>query len=229
MSMTHLADTAPRIEMITFDCYGTLLDWRRGIGTVLQNHVERAGRSWSTTIFDDYVRNEARIEAGPYKPYRDILTAAEQATMAALDIDVTTPCLATSVADWPPFPDTVAGLRRLQQRYRLGVLSNIDRDLFEASFGRLGIDLDLLVTADEVRSYKPETPHFDAMLERSGLPREAVLHAAQSRFHDIAACNRLDIACVWINRYDEPDMGPAQPLATLPDIASLADALMGRA
>jgi 2-haloacid dehalogenase len=134
------------------------------------------------------------------------------------------------VADWPAFPDSAAALKRLQSRYRLGVLTNCDDDLFAASAARLGIDFDWVVTAQQVGSYKPAQATFDALFARVELPRERILHVAQSLFHDHVPAKRLGLATVWIDRrHGRAGAGAtppaeASPDAIYPDMASFTAA-----
>ncbi|HET8786503.1 MAG TPA: HAD-IA family hydrolase, partial [Candidatus Limnocylindrales bacterium] len=135
-----------------------------------------------------------------------------------------------SVADWPAFPDSAAALQRLKTRFRLGVLTNCDDDLFAASNRRLAVDFDWVITAQQVGSYKPDERNFAVMLDRLGLPQDRVVHVAQSLFHDHAPAKRLGFTTVWIDRrHDRPGSGAtppadAQPDATFPDMESFAAA-----
>ncbi len=135
-----------------------------------------------------------------------------------------------SVADWPAFADSVAALQRLKTRFRLGVLTNCDDDLFAASNRRLAVDFDWIVTAQQVGSYKPAEANFQALFERVGVPPDRILHVAQSLFHDHEPAKRLGLTTVWIDRRgDRPGSGAtppaaATPDATFPDMASFASA-----
>lgn len=215
------------LELITFDCYGTLIDWESGIREALQEQLQQSGREWQDRYFDLYVEIEAKEECGSYRPYREILTAVELEVLSRAGLDsVSKPRLAASLAQWEPFEDTVGALHQLKDKYKLGVLSNIDRDLFRKTNKRLQVDFDVVVTAQDVESYKPGPAHFEEMLSVTGLSKKQVLHAAQSLYHDIAPCNDLDIPCVWINRPGDKLKGSAKPLAEFPSMASLADALL---
>ncbi len=133
--------------------------------------------------------------------------------------------------DWPAFPDLAAALARLQERFRLGVITNCDDDLFAASNGRLGVTFDWVITAQQAGSYKPNEANFQVAFERLGLPRDRILHVAQSLFHDHVPAKRLGLSSVWIDRrHDRPGSGAtpvvdgAAPDATFPDMASFAAA-----
>jgi 2-haloacid dehalogenase len=141
--------------------------------------------------------------------------------------------LPDSLRNWLPFPDTVAALRALQGRFRLGVISNIDDDLFAMTARHLEVPLDLLVTAQQAGSYKPSTNNFKLALGRMGLPAEKVLHCAESLYHDVAPARSLGLATVWVNRH----AGKTRPSATrkadirpdleVPDLKTLAALALG--
>ena len=216
----------------SFDCYGTLIDWERGILTALRGLLRRQGVPCDDErLLTLYAAFEAEAEAGPYMPYREVLrrvmvrmAAAFSFPLEAADED----CLAASLADWPAFPDTVAALRRLETRYRLAIVSNVDDDLFAGTRPRLGVDFDVVTTAQQVRSYKPATAHFTTALARLGLPPAEVLHVAQSLFHDIPPAKSLGMTTVWVNRRaGRPGFGAtppanARPDLEVPDLRSLA-------
>jgi 2-haloacid dehalogenase len=194
-----------RFEALTFDCYGTLIDWETGI---LRAMRELAGDSATDlpdddTILELFGRLEAEAETGAFRPYREVLQ--DVAAGFGLELGLTmdgerASAFARSVPDWPPFTDSAPALEALAGRFRLAIVSNVDDDLFAGSAERLGVPFDEVVTAQQVRSYKPATPHFDEVLKRLGTPRERVLHVAQSLYHDVAPAKTLGFACVWVNR-----------------------------
>lgn len=196
-----------RFGALTFDCYGTLIDWETGILQALKPLFARHGVTLSDdALLELYARHEAALEAEEYQSYRDILRQTAHA-MAAEEGFSLAPgeeeILPASLANWPAFPDTVPALDALAPHYRLAVLSNIDDALFYESAERhLGgfRRFDVVVTAQQVRSYKPAPPHFTEGLERLGLPSEGVLHVAQSRYHDIAPAHAFGLTTVWVNR-----------------------------
>ena len=226
-----------RFEAVTFDCYGTLIDWERGIADGLRPLLEAAGVTASTEeVLERYAGFEAAIEAGPYRRYRDILAESARRVVATYDAtadEAAVTAFAGSVGDWPAFPDSAAALARLHARFRLGVITNCDEDLFAGSAARLGTAFDWVVTAESVGSYKPSPRNFEVALERIGLPRERLLHVAQSLFHDHVPAKRLGLSTVWIDRrHGRPGFGatpPAEaaPDATFPDMASFATAATG--
>ncbi|MCB9850415.1 MAG: haloacid dehalogenase type II [Phycisphaerales bacterium] len=223
--MATLGEIANSIELLTFDCYGTLVDWEAGIAaSFAELGVPPDQRD---DVIDAYVRTEAAIEQQGYQPYREV----QAATLAMVARDFGLPFadeqrghLSRSLPDWPPFADTVAALRRLKNRYKLGILSNIDRDLFAGTRQHLDVEFDLIITAEDVRSYKPAHPHFLAMLEHIG-GRERVLHVAQSLYHDARPAGELHLNYVWINRYGGKADKDVKMLAEFANLAELADAL----
>ncbi len=223
-------------EWLTFDCYGTLIDWESGIlsamRAILDSHDRRVPDDEILTLFGEV---ESRVETGEYRPYRDVLAGVVSGFGAALGFEPTqeqVSALALSVGDWPIFPDTVAALTALKTRYKLAVISNVDDDLFAGSCRRLGVQLDEVVTAERVGSYKPSLANFRFAFDRLGLGPDGILHVAQSLYHDIAPARELGLACVWVNRR-ALRKGPgatasatADPDLEVPDLESLV-MLMG--
>lgn len=222
-------------DVLTFDCYGTLIDWESGIATELASIV--GGDRDRDDLLALYARHEHAAET-PYKRYRDVLEVTARAIGADLGVDITpeqAQRFGASVPDWPAFPDSGDALRRLHQRYRLAVITNCDDDLFAASERRLGVSFDHVTTAQQVGSYKPALANFHHAHERLGIPRERILHVAQSLYHDHAPAKQLGMTTVWINRRAArgggdgatPPVGPdVKPDATFVDMASFADAAL---
>jgi 2-haloacid dehalogenase len=223
-----------RFEALTFDCYGTLIDWETGILAGIRPVLDARGVSATDDeVLAEFAAAEATLEAGPYLRYREILgrclreVAADHAVAPDL-ADVA--AFADSVGEWPAFPDSIEALRRLQQRFRLGVITNCDDDLFARSAARLQTDFDWVVTAQMARGYKPNPHNFEVAFERIGLPRERILHVAQSLFHDHVPAKKLGLTTVWIDRRaGRPGSGAtppakAKPDATFTDMASFAAA-----
>jgi 2-haloacid dehalogenase len=221
-------------DALTFDCYGTLIDWEAGILEGLRAALDRRGvRPSDDELLERYAAAEADLEASPYLPYRDVLGRGLQAVAAGFGVDPTPAEVAAfggSVGAWPAFQDSAAALARLQERFRLGVLTNCDDDLFAASARRLGIEFDWVVTAQQAGGYKPRRENFELLFKRVGLPRERILHVAQSLFHDHVPARALGLSSVWIDRrHGRPGSGatpPAEaaPDATFPDMATFAAA-----
>ena len=223
-----------RFDALTFDCYGTLIDWEAGILAGLRPVLQRRGvEVGDDALLDVYADREAAAEAGPYARYRDILGRCLREVGAHYGIEPEAyegEAFGGSVADWPAFPDSAAALAALHARFQLGVITNCDDDLFAHSAARLGTTFDWVVTAESVGAYKPDPRNFEVALERIGLPRERILHVAQSLFHDHVPARALGFSTVWIDRrHDRPGFGatpPAEvvPDATFPDMASFAAA-----
>ena len=224
--------------VMTFDCYGTLIDWESGIHTALAPLLSRtgadlpqpdgiparggadlsppwAGRGLSRgdvalsrdTVLEAFGRLEARQqEKTPDMLYPDLL--AEVHGQLAVEWDVARKrdedsAFGRSIATWPAFPDTVEALRYLKQHFRLVILSNVDRESFQASNARLGVAFDGIYTAQDIGSYKPDRRNFDYLLDRlreEGLPKENILHVAQSLFHDHVPAKAVGLASAWIDR-----------------------------
>jgi 2-haloacid dehalogenase len=212
-----------RFTYLTFDCYGTLIDWERGILAALRPVLDLHG----IAIADDaalelYGELESAAERGPYRAYRDLLATVMDGFGERLGFVPSADergALAMSVGDWPPFPDTVEALRALTDRFRLVILSNIDDDLFALSARHLGVAFAAVVTAQQVGSYKPDPRNFRTLLARLGTTPDRVLHVAQSLFHDIAPANALGLTTVWVNRrHDRPGSGATPPATARPDL-----------
>jgi 2-haloacid dehalogenase len=226
-----------RFEALTFDCYGTLIDWETGIVTALGPILARAGSPVDgDQVLAAFARHEATLETGPYLRYRDVLGRAARGVAADFGVTPTDEEVARfggSVVDWPSFPDTPTALSRLAGRFRLGVITNCDDDLFAASNRRLGVAFDWIVTAEQAGSYKPDPRNFELALERIGLPRERVLHVAQSLYHDHVPARRLGFATAWIDRrhgrhgFGATPPAEATPDLTAPDMATFADLALG--
>ena len=221
-----------RFTAISFDCYGTLIDWESGILPTLRAILNRYQKRVSdASILELYGDFEAEAESGPYLNYRKVLESVVERFGKHFDFTPTSEELRSlheSVAAWPPFADTVSALRRLQQRYKLAVISNIDDDLFAHSREHLGVEFDFVITAQQAQSYKPSANNFQLALRTMKLPPDRLLHAAQSIYHDVVPARSLGIASVWVNRKSaRPGMGAvraAEGRADLqvPDVASLA-------
>ena len=219
-------------DVLTFDCYGTLIDWEAGLLAGLRGPLAAHGvEAADAEVLEAYARHEAELEAGPYRRYREVLGESLRAMLGhfgeeASDAEVE--AFGGSVADWPAFADSPAALQRLHERFRLGVITNCDDDLFAASQARLGVEFDWVVTAQQAKRYKPNPRGFELMFERVGIPPSRILHVAQSLFHDHVTAKRLGLSTVWVDRRgDQPGFGatpPAEatPDLTVPDMATLA-------
>jgi 2-haloacid dehalogenase len=224
-------------DALTFDCYGTLIDWETGILAGLRAALAPHDLDASDDeLLESYANAEATFEAGSYLPYRVVLARSARAIATSLGATLTDDEAAAfggSVVDWPAFDDSTRSLRILRRRFRLGVLTNCDDDLFAASNRRLGVDFDWIVTAQQVGSYKPNPRNFEVLRERlhaSGIAAARILHVAQSLYHDHEPARRMGFSTVWIDRrHDRPGAGatpPANvhPSATFPSMAAFAEA-----
>jgi len=226
---------------ISFDCYGTLIDWEAGILPVLRTLLANHGQSLpDAALLELYGEFEAEAESGLYRSYREVLQSvvrsfADRLRFQASPTEVRS--LHESVPGWLPFPDTAPALRALQKRHKLVVISNIDDDLFAGTRDHLDVDFDAVITAEQARSYKPSLNNFRMALRTLALSPDRLLHAGQSIYHDIVPARSLGISTVWVNRRSarpgigavrEPP-GPAsenRPDLEVPDLASLAGAVL---
>ncbi len=210
-------------DVLTFDCYGTLIDWEAGIAEALHpsldaHHVALT-RERALELFGEL---EADAERGDYQTYRSVLRAVLAGFGARLGFEPAPAELervAGSVRDWPAVPDSAGALRALARKYRLAIISNIDDDLFACSAPRLGARFEWVITAQQARSYKPSPNNFRLALERIGLPPSRVLHVAQSLYHDMVPAKALGLATVWVNRrHGKPGFGATPPAQATPDL-----------
>lgn len=230
-SRSPVAKQPPRPKVVTFDCYGTLVDWERGISEAFAAAASKAGHVLAPSdVLAAYAAVEPEIEAGPYRPYRQVLAATASHVAQRLGwplAEKDAGFLAESLPSWPPFPDTNPALTRLAAAgVRLGILSNVDEDLLAGTRRHFEVAFELIVTAERVRSYKPGPAHFEAARAALG-PGARWLHAAASYFHDVVPARALGIPVAWINRKGERASAAGAPDRELPDLAALADWLVG--
>jgi 2-haloacid dehalogenase len=212
-----------RFDVLTFDCYGTLIDWEAGILAALCTALEAHGVAGDDEdLLARYARHEAAIESGPYLRYRDVLSGGMTAVCRDLGFEPTADevvAFGASVGDWPAFPDSADALARLHRRFTLAVITNCDDDLFAASNRRLGDVFDFVITAQQVGSYKPDHRNFEVAFERIDRPRSRILHVAQSLFHDHVPAKQLGLTSVWVDRrHDRPGSGATPPAEAVPDL-----------
>jgi len=212
-----------RFQILTFDCYGTLIDWETGIFSalrpVLAAHKEAISDS---ALLELYGELEAKAEEGEFRPYREVLRAVVRGFGERLGF---TPSpaeirsLPESFANWRPFPDTVESLRKLQGRYRLGIISNVDDDLFALTAPQLGVKFAEVITAQQARAYKPSLTNFRLARERIGAADERWLHVGQSIYHDVVPAKSLGVSTVWVNRPSpRSGIGAVKPATGAPDL-----------
>lgn len=221
-----------RIKALSFDCYGTLIDWEAGLLSALAEPLEsRALAVPDEDLLELFATAESQVEAdagSAFLDYRTVLELVLEAIGEELGFAPSPDeCaeFAASVPTWPAFPDSKAALARLAERFDLIVLSNVDADLFEGSAEQLGRPFKHAFTADRIGSYKPDPRNFAYLLEHSGHPKEAILHVAQSLYHDIAPARELGFTTCWINRKagapGATKPSTATPHFELPNLASL--------
>ena len=212
------------VDWVTFDCYGTLIDWERGIADALAPLVgpdvdRRALAEW-------YIEMEAAFEAEGYHLYREVLDQVGRRLLRSLDVTLAAEAsspLPTSLADWPAFPEVPEALATLRGRgLRIAILSNVDRDLLELSVARLGLRPDLAITAQDCGSYKPAPGHWLRFIERSGASIEHTVHVGASQYHDVRPATALGFRTVFVDRHRETLVtSPARvigDLSTLPKV-----------
>jgi 2-haloacid dehalogenase len=221
-------------DAITFDCYGTLIDWEQGILNAFQPVLAPRGiETDGEQLLEIYARHEAQLERGPYLQYREVLARSLRGVCGELGF---APSMAEetefalAIGDWPAFADSAPALRRLQARFKLGVITNCDRGLFALSSRRLGVRFDWIVTAQDAGAYKPSHAPFELAFATLELPRERILHAAQSLFHDHVPAKALGLTTVWVDRrHGRAGSGATPPASATPDMTvtdmrSLAEA-----
>jgi 2-haloacid dehalogenase len=220
-------------QVLTFDCYGTLIDWESGIWEALRpvfaNHridsvVDKA--------LELYGELESETERGEYREYKTVLRMVLEGFGSKLGFaptEIELQHFSESVKDWPAFPDSAQALQALKKKYKLAIISNIDDDLFAISARRLQVEFDWVITAQQAKSYKPSMNNFHLAFERIGLPKNNILHVAQSVFHDLVPAKALGLSTVWVNRrYNKEGFGAtpparAQPDLEVPDLQTLAE------
>jgi 2-haloacid dehalogenase len=222
-----------RFEFLSFDCYGTLIDWEAGILSALQPVLAAHGvGSTDDAILHLYAEFETQEEQGPYRPYRQVLEQVVRRFGERIGFVPSAAELAAlpeSVKHWRPFPDTVDALRRLSARYKVAVISNIDDEMFAPTATQLGVEFAEVITAQQARAYKPSQQVFRLALQRLGIVADKLVHAAQSAYHDLVPAGQMGIASVWINRragkrgFGATLPAQARPALETPDLKTLAD------
>jgi len=225
-----------QFEVLSFDCYGTLIDWDSGILTALKPILSNHNVSLSDEqILEAYAQVEASQQSGDYLKYREVLKKLVQAFGERLNFTPTeaeAESLAESIKGWEPFPDTVEALKTLKKRYKLTIISNIDDDLFAATAKKLDVEFDWIITAEQVKSYKPSRQNFEFALQRMGITPDKLLHIAQSVYHDIIPTRSMGLSSIWVNRrgekqdtevIDSPSGKPDLEVPNLKTLVSLMD------
>lgn len=216
----------------TFDCYGTLIDWEAGLLPGLRRLLAVHGRALpDAEVLKLYGEFEARAESGEYRSYRKVLESVVRQFGERCGFDPSAGELRSlheSIPAWPTFSDTVAALQKLQQRYRLAIISNIDDDLFAETRKHLGIEFAAVITAQQAHSYKPSLNNFQLALQTLNIGTSRLLHVGQSVYHDVIPAQFLGIRTVWVNRRSaRPGVGAVvqadgKPDLEVPDLATFA-------
>jgi 2-haloacid dehalogenase len=213
------------VNFVTFDVYGTLIDWETGIYEAFAKEAERDGvtldRAQLLALFHEISRE---IEAGSYELYAEVLRRTVLEIAKRLDWPLETSrsgFLPDSVQRWKPFKESIPQLQKLAKKYKLGLLSNIDDKLLGQTRRHIPIDFDLVVTAQQVRSYKPDLAHFTECARRIG-SKKGWVHIASSHYHDVEPCIKQRVPVIWVNRNKET-LDPSQRKPTA-EVSSLREA-----
>ncbi len=198
-----------QFEILSFDCYGTLIDWKKSILDIFilvirEYHLDISGDE----MFQLFLEADRKFIGAEYKPYHDILINIMDEIAKRLKLNLhprDRSCLVDRFGDWTPFPDTHESLVELQKKFRLAVISNIDDELFSITRRCLGVKFDFIITAKQLGSYKPSLNNFIKAQEQFGVSYDKILHVAQSIYHDIVPTNKLGWNNVWVNRYGEQE------------------------
>ncbi len=221
-SDVHLAD----FEVLSFDCYGTLIDWESGLVSALQPLLHESGANWSNEqLLETFAEHESTFQKRhPDWLYPRILAEVHRVMSKALRLHLNETDhrrFGESVLDWPAFADSAAALRKLKEHAKLVILSNVDQESFAASQRRLGVIFDGVLTAQEIGSYKPDPRNFQFLIshvkQELGLDSKQLLHVAQSLYHDHEPAKKLGLTTAWIDRrHENPGWGATKPPATKP-------------
>jgi 2-haloacid dehalogenase len=219
-------------KALTFDCYGTLIDWENGIlGALKPLLLAHNTNLDNDQILELFAEFEAELEKGDYIKYREVLKTVVEKFGEQFGFEPTVKelnSIADSIQHWLPFPDTVEALKILKQKFRLVIISNIDDELFAFSAKHLEVEFDQIITAEQAKSYKPSLNNFKLAIERIDLPLEQILHVAASVYHDIVTAKSMGLSTVWVNRRankqgaNTTGAAVSQPDLEVPDLKTLA-------
>ena len=228
-----------QFEVLTFDCYGTLIDWESGIFSALRPILAAHGKTISdSSLLELYGELEADAEHRDFQNYKAVLKSVVRGIGNGLGF---TPSerevcsLSDSLPNWRPFPDTVSALAALRSRFKLAIISNTDDDLISATVRHLQAEFDWVTTAEQARCYKPGLKIFEMALRKMSIPADRVLHVGQSIYHDVAPAKSLGLKTVWVNRPSpRSGSGATKPAVGTPDLEvhslrELADLAVGTA
>lgn len=226
--MTNLSLDFSRFKALTFDCYGTLIDWETGLLGAMRPILQAHGHNLSDSQILSLYGELEPAEQNPYRRYYEVLANVVRRFAQRLGFsipDVEAESLPQSLKHWQPFPDTNAALQRLKTKYKLAIISNTDDAFFAATAKHLGVQFDEVVTAEQAKAYKPSPAPFLLALERLGLPRQQVLHVGQSIHHDVLPAKSLGLATALVVRRGFGATVPTQgePDLSVPDLKTLAN------
>jgi len=214
-----------KIEWVTADCYGTLIDWDKGVLDAFRKEADRDGFSFDNNeLLRLFHEAQAEIMLGSYELYAEVLRRAAVRVSRELgwDLDTSrTQFLPDSVASWPPFRETNAALERLGKKYKLGIVSNIDDKLLGVTRRHLRAELDIVVTAQQVRSYKPDNAHFRESARRIGSKRSWV-HIGCGWETDVEPLLKMNVPVIWVNRHGESYESRKKPVAEVKNFREAA-------
>ncbi len=220
----------PKYQVLTFDCYGTLIDWEGGMRAALASVIEKRGLSLDPfEVHEKYAEIEPEIQETRGGRYVDVMRMGVRETFAHFGVEVTDEeagVFGDTLASWPKFSDTTAALTEMKNRgYKLVILSNTDENFIRQSIDNIGVEFDEVITAQAVGTYKPARGHWDRMLETLGVSKDIVLHVAQSYYHDVVPATGLGFKMAWINRKGQTPWGDARPDYEFPDLKSILSIL----
>ena len=220
----------PDYEVLTFDCYGTLIDWEGGMKAALATVIKKRGLPFTAEeAHEKYAELEPSIQEGVGGDYVDVMRMGVRQTFSHFGVEVTDEeagVFGDTLRSWPKFPDTTEALAEMKNRgYKLVILSNTDENFIRQSIETIAVEFDEVITAQAVGSYKPARGHWDRMLETLGVSKDVVLHVAQSYYHDVVPATSLGFKMAWINRKGQQPWGDARPDYEFPDLKSLLSIL----
>jgi 2-haloacid dehalogenase len=215
-----------QFKVLTFDCYGTLIDWESGILSTLRPILSRYCKDIDDTqIIKLYDEFERKIQSeNEYLNYKEVLKRVIQQFGNKFEFNPSYSelnCLTDSLGSWKAFPDTIQALKELKEKYKIVIISNIDDDLFALTEKHLQIKFDWIITAEQVKSYKPSLKNFEYAIEKINVSPDQILHIAQSVYHDIIPTNSLDLSNVWVNRKNISKFEKSPADLEVPDLKTL--------
>lgn len=209
-----------KLEVLSFDCYGTLIDWETGIIKAIKPSLKNE----NILVHDDiilelYAKFEAEIEQDDYIPYKEVLRKVVKMFNQSYATNIYINSLLNSFDSWEPFEDTVESLEKLKSRFKLVILSNVDNDLFNITSKKLGIQFYKVFTAEDIQAYKPSKKFFKYAIDNLGIDIKRIVHISQSLYHDVKPAKELGITTVWVNRRKDRKSFGATPFVKVdPDI-----------